>query len=196
MQQREKYLLISFCLLVTFAGIWYWVLPTYQRYVALEQSIQENIRQIRTAQTEASQLSNLVGEIKRKKSRLKAMKRRFPPEGRFNQLMSNLEEQALKAGISERKILEFNRGGVNERQDGMVREMTLQASFEGITMGQLADMLWRFDRMVTMVDVKSFKNFNMRKAESSGKFEFNVNLNLAVYILDERMSESGSGAEA
>lgn len=196
MQKRERYLLISFCVLVTFVGIWYWVLPTYQRYVELDRSIQNNINQVRAAQTEASQLSNLLEDIKGKKRRLKAMKRRFPEEGRFNQLMSNLEEQALKAGISERKILEFNRGGVNELREGMVREMTLQASFEGITMGQLTDMLWRFDKMVTMVDVKSFKNFNMRKSESSGEFQFNVNLNLAVYILDERIEEAGSGAKA
>lgn len=194
MQQREKYLLISFCVVLVFAAIWYWVLPTYQRYVELERSIQDNINRIRTAQTEASQLEDLVEELTKKKRRLKTLRRRFPDEGRFNQFMSTLEEQALRAGIPERKILEFNRGGVNESEEGMVREMTLQASFEGITMGQLTDMLWRFDKMVTMVDVKNFKNFNMRRPEAGGEFQFNVNMNLAVYILDDRI-ESGSGVE-
>lgn len=190
MEDRERNLLILLGILGAGIGIWYYLLPMYNHYVSLEDKIKSNVEDIRDAQRKASRLKSLLSNLEDTKRKLKAAKQKLPEKGRFNELMSQLEEQAREAGIQDRQIITFNRGNSNQIKDGAVREMIIKANFVGIKMSQLTDMLWRFDNMVRMVDIKSFKNFNLKQVETDQGYVFNLNLNLSVYILEaEDLSE-------
>jgi Tfp pilus assembly protein PilO len=190
-QKREKYLLISFAVLLGIVLVWYLVWPTYVRYTQLEEEIRSNVQKIQSAQREAAQIEELVDNLVETKKELKVARQKLPDDGRFNQLMSTLEEQALQAGIPERNIVAFNRGSLSEAYDGLLQEMTIKAQFQSMSMVQLTDALWRFNQMRRLVDVQ---NFSMERAESDGTFpRYNVNLTLAVYTLetdDEEAAEA------
>jgi Tfp pilus assembly protein PilO len=191
MQQREKYLLISFGVLLVLVSLWYVVWPTYVRYTELDQKIRNHVRKIQSAQREAAQIGQLVDDLVETKRELKLARLKLPEEGRFNQLMSTLEEQALEAGIPEQNIVAFNRGSLSEGSKGLLQEMTIEAQFESMSMVQLTDVLWRFNQLRRLIDVKKF---NMERSGSGSVPRYNVNVTLAVYTLDETGDEEATEA--
>lgn len=196
MEERERNLVMILGVSLALAFAWYWVIPTYNRYVKLEDKIESNVKQVRSAQRKASQLEQLVDKLKGTKKELKAAKQKLPEKGRFNELMSTLEQQARASGIDQRKIVEFNRGSKNKLQNGLVRELTIKTRFQNISMGQMIEMLWRFDKLVRMVDVNNFQNHNLQITEDGEGFRFNLNLNLSVYIFEEPTESSQEGESA
>lgn len=191
MQQREKYLLISFVVLLVVVSLWYVVWPTYVRYTALDRKIRNHVRKIQSAQQEAAQIEQLVDDLVKTKRELKLARLKLPEEGRFNQLMSTLEEQALEAGIPEQNIVAFNRGSLSEGSEGLLQEMTIEAQFESMSMVQLMDVLWRFNQLRRLIDVKKF---TMERSGSESVPRYNVNVTLAVYTLDETGDEEATEA--
>jgi len=196
LDDRERYLLIGLGILAFAIAVWYWILPTYYRYSSLKSKIDENVNKIRKARAQVTQLKQLVKKLKTTKKELKAAKRKLPERGRFNQLMSTLEQHARNAGIPGQKILTFSRGGVSSLQDGLLSEMTIQARFEKITMAQLVTMLWRYDNMTRMVDVKKFNSSDMKLPGDNSTVRFNLNLTLAVYMLEDEQSAGDQGESA
>jgi Tfp pilus assembly protein PilO len=195
LEQRERRMLIGAAVLGVIAALWYWVLPMYYRYGSLRQEIQNNVEKVRSAQTQAAQLKQLVNQLKTTKRELKLAKQKLPQQGRFNQLMSALEKHARNAGINARQIMTFNRGNVSTIKDGMLREMTIQTRFRGITMGELTDLLWRYDKMARMINVKNFQTANVQPLEDRQGIQFDLNLTLSVYMLQQDANES-SGESA
>lgn len=192
MQNREKYLLISFAVLLGIVLVWYLVWPTYVRYTQLDQEIRNNVQQIQSAQRQAAQIESLVNNLVETKRSLKLARQKLPANGRFNQLMSTLEEQALQAGIPEQNIVAFNRGSLSEGEEGLLQEMTIKAQFESMLMVQLTDVLWRFNQMRRLVDVQ---NFAMERSGSEASPpRYNVSLTLSVYTLGESDDEEATEA--
>ncbi len=191
MQKREKYLLISFTVFLTVVLVWYLVWPTYVRYKQLEQEIRSHVEKIQFGQREAAQMDEDVDTLMKTKKNLKVARQKLPEDGRFNQLMSTLEEQALKAGVPEQNIVAFNRGSRSEADDGLIKKMTIKAQFESMAMIQLNDVLWRFNQMRRLVNVQ---NFSLERTNSSTDSpQYNVNLTLAVYTIGE--SDEGEVTE-
>jgi Tfp pilus assembly protein PilO len=196
LDQRERYLLGGLTIVFLVAGIWYWILPMYYRYGELKTKITKNVKEIREAQRQSVQLEELVNELKTTKRELKKAKQKLPEKGRFNQLMSTLEQHARNSGIADRKIIEFNRSNVRTIKDGLLKEMTIQTRFRGVTMRQLTDMLWRFDQMTRMVDIKQFQTSGMSVSQELNQIQFDINLTLSVYMLEDQQETSKKGASA
>ncbi len=183
LRPRERWLIGGALVFGLAAATWYWVLPMYYRYGDLQQEIQENVKKIRNAQTQASRLTQLVKQLKETKRELKSTKRKLPRQGQFNQLMFTLEQKAMNTGIASRKIVTFNRGGVSEIKNGLLREMTIRTRFTGITLGQFTDLLWRYNNMTRLVNVKNFQTNNLRPVTDGPGIKFDLDLTLAVYML-------------
>lgn len=196
MEDRERNLLIAFGCALVAGGFYYGILPMYYEYGNLRSKIQSNVRKIQKAQTQAARLETLVEELKKTKLELKKAKQKLPEKGRFRELMSSLETQARKAGIPDRKILEFSQGSVEKIKDGLVEEMSISARFSAITMEQLVEMLWRFDHMIRMLDIKSFRNFSLQRVENENRFLYNINMNMTVYILQEEKKQENQETQA
>lgn len=190
MTEREQNLLIVLGIVGVGVFIWYLGLPMWNEYKSWKSKIRTNVNKMSRAQAKAQVLDKLVKSLTETKRKLKSAQQKLPGEGRFNELMADLEEQALEAGIPDQNILEFNRGSTQDRE--LVREMIIQARFQNITMGQLIEMLWRFDHMVRMVDIKSFDNFNLQQVRTNEGFSFNLDIDLVVYILKENSSTPDS----
>lgn len=197
MEERERNLLIVLAFAAVGAGFYYVVLPMYYEYGDLKSKIESNVEEIQSAQTQAAQLEGLVEDLKKTKKDLKKAKQKLPDKGKFRELMTALESQARQAGIPDRKILEFSQGNVTTIKEGLVEEMVISARFDSISMQQLVDMLWRFDNMIRMLDIKSFRSFNLQRVQMDDQFFYNVNMNMTVYILrDTDTTEDSDGEQA
>jgi len=183
MDKRERNLLIAFGAIVVGFGFYYGLLPMYYHYQELKPKIDKNIEKIQNAQAQASRLEALVDELTETKRKLKKARQKLPERGRFRELMSKLEKQARSAGIPDEKILQFSQGQTSSIKDGMVQEMSISARFDSITMEQLVEMLWRFDNMIRMLDIKSFRNFSISRTEGNDQFLYSINMDMTVYIL-------------
>lgn len=197
MEERERNLLLLLGVAALGAGFYYVVLPMYYEYGNLKSKIESNVNEIQSAQTQAAQLQSLVKELEDTKRKLKKAKQKLPDRGKFRELMTALESQARQAGIPDRKILEFSQGGVSTIEDGLVEEMVISAQFDSISMQHLVEMLWRFDNMIRMLDIKSFRSFDLQRVQVEDQFFYNVNMKMTVYILrDAEAVEDEEGEEA
>ncbi|MFB6346142.1 MAG: hypothetical protein ABEK50_10260 [bacterium] len=183
METRERNLLIGLGIAAVVAGIYYGLLPMYNEYVSLKSKIDKNVNDISNAQAQASQLEKLLKELESTIKKLKLAQQKLPEQGRFRELMSIMESQARKTDIPDRKILKFSQGSRRTIKGGLVREMSISARFQSISMGQLIEMLWRFDNMIRMMDIKSFRNFSLQRVSEGDQFLYNVNMDMTVFIL-------------
>lgn len=181
MKQREKILLSLAGVVGVIVGIYYVIWPKWNQYHEWQSTIDDNVEQMRTAQQTAAKIDQLVEDMTETKRKLKRSRQKLPKESKFNELMSRIEQEARKAGIPDGQIVSINRGSTNERE--MIKELTIRAQFEQISMEQLAQMLWRFDNMIEMVDIKSFDNVNLTRVNTEEGYRYNLSLQIVVYIM-------------
>ncbi|MFP4687117.1 MAG: type 4a pilus biogenesis protein PilO [bacterium] len=180
MEQREKVMLIVMAILAVGAGVYYIIMPRWEEYNNWEEEIETNVQKIREAQRRAAELEGLVEEVIKTKEDFKEARRRLPEGDDFLNLLSELERQARRAGIEDENILTFSRGNIETR--GMVDVRSIEAQFQNITMASISDMLWRFDNLERLVDVR---DISIAGTENEDGTRFNVSLILNVYILQE-----------
>ncbi len=178
MEKREKILVGILLIIALGAGYFYLDLPFWENYLVWGQEIEENLQQIRVAQRRAAELDRLIEDYRQIQRELREAQRKLPEEGEFFELLASLEQEAERAGIPSRNIRSFERGA--ERTRDQVREMSIQAQFAEITIGQLARLLWSYDDLERLIDIE-----RLRVRPVRGKDSFNVDLELMVYMLRE-----------
>ncbi|MGM0380820.1 MAG: type 4a pilus biogenesis protein PilO [bacterium] len=178
MEQREKYMLIGLVVAAVGAGAYYFVIPMWNQYFSWADEIDENVQRIKEAQRQAGRLEDLKEEVTQTRREFVRARRRLPPEGEFFNLLAQLEDEARNSGIEDEQIRTFSRGSVRDRD--MVQVMSIEASFENITLGNLTEVLWRYRNMERLIDIDSI---SLQKSGEDSESIFSVSLTLNVYIL-------------
>lgn len=181
MNNRERNLLILLGVIVVGAGLWYFGLPLWNHYVSLDEKVASNVRKIRQAQQKVLGIEGLVEDLREIRGRLRRVRQQLPEQGEFYSLMARLEEEARQVGISEDKIVTFERTGTRDRQ--FVREMVVRAQFRDLTLDQITRLLWRFNTRVPRLQVKSFDRFNLSMKRTDDGQRFDLRFDLLVYTL-------------
>lgn len=181
MTDRERTLLIL--LVVVAVGIFgrYLLLPAWQEYRAVGERVRANVERIRRARRRISRLGSLTAETRRIEARLQRLRKRFPSRGEFHALMARLEEQARAAGIAGDRIAGFERTGT--RDWDYVRTRIVRARFRGLSLDQVVRLLWRFNRRIPRLRVKSFDRFHLTMDRREGDRRFDLQFDLMVYTL-------------
>lgn len=185
MEKREKILVGFLCVAAVGAGIWYGYTYFWGNYTDWGQQITENVQKIEEAQRKAAQIEQLVGDVKTTTKDLKYARRQLPEQGEFYTLLAKLEQEARDAGISDDKIITFSRSQTRSR--GLVQAMSISAEFQEINLAQTISMLWRFDNMERLIDLKSFQ-IRPNTSEEQNQFIFDLSMTINVYMLQEEAS--------
>lgn len=181
MTGRERTLLIL--LVVVAVGVFgrYLLVPAWREYRALGERVRANVERIRRARRQVSRLGSLTAETRRIRARLERLRKRFPSRGEFHALMARLEEEARAAGIAGDRIAGFERGGTRNRE--YVRTRIVRARFRGLRLDQVVRLLWRFNRRIPRLRVKSFDRFHLTMDRRQRSRRFDLQFDLVVYTL-------------
>ena len=178
MEKREKYLLIFLIIAAIGAGFYYFVIPMWNEYFEWADDIEDNVQRIQEAQRQAGRLDDLRDDVTEIRRDFVRARRRLPAEGEFFELLTQLEEEARNSGIEDEQIRTFSRGAVRDRD--LVQVMSIDASFENISLDNLTEMLWRYRNMERLIDIDSI---SLSKTGPEDESLFDVSLTLNVYIL-------------
>lgn len=191
MTDREWTLLVL--LVVVAAGVLgrYILVPAWREYRALGERVRANVERIRRARRQVSGLGSLTEETRRLEARLERLRKRFPSRGEFHALMARLEEQARAAGIAGDRIAGFERTGTRDRE--YVRTRIVRARFRGLRLDQVVRLLWRFNRRIPRLRVKSFDRFHLKMDRGEGAPRFDLQFDLVVYTLTSSIPASVAG---
>ncbi|GEM_PF-7085808 len=182
MEQREKVMLIGLIIAALVVGYYYVIGPGWEEYVERGEEIEQNVERIREAQARARGLEELIEEFEEIQKQLLEAQRRLPEGGEFLELIVALEREAEASGISSGNIITFDEGPIEER--GEVVSMGIIAVFENITIGELSQMLWRFNEMERLIDI-----IEIEITPSDEQDTYDVSLELAAYMLEEEAEE-------
>lgn len=181
MTDRERTLLVL--LVVVAVGVLgrYLVVPAWREYRAMEERVRSNVERIRRARRRTSRLGPLTTETRRLRARLERLRQRFPSRGEFHPLMARLEEQARAAGIAGDRIVGFERTETRDRD--YVRTRVVRARFRGLSLGEVVRLLWRFNRRIPGLRVKSYDRFQLKMDRREADRRFDLQFDLMVHTL-------------
>lgn len=180
MEQREQILLGSVLVLGLAVGVYLYAWPMWNRYHAMEGEIEKTIEKYRQAEGDAKNLDELFDRERKLERQLAKLRSRLPDDSDFIRLTRILEEEATNAGIDEDKISQFNQAG--QQEGDLINELFIQAEFKQLTMEEAIDLLWQYENLDRLMDVREF---TFTPAVEEEQLRVDVSMRFVVYAMPE-----------
>lgn len=110
MTGRERFLVGLLVFLVIAVGWFYAVLPSYRSFESQEQTIKENVREIRRIQARLQRVPRLRHELDSLRSGLRGHVSKISSETERFDLLQNIRKRVRTAGISRPRVIQFEPG--------------------------------------------------------------------------------------